>query len=400
MGQAPLVVVAGSYGKSLCGFLLQHILERAGDPGPGRYFENLPPGKTAPLMQQRSGWSGLEISPAGLHRGLYRGLSFDLGILTNLYPARCRIPRTRYLALHRNFFAAAPENSVAVVNADDPPALETLDVAGGKAVTFALGYPRAMVTAEQLKPLPMGSLFQLVIRGELPRLGLRQQGNTAFPVRLGLPGKAGVYTALAAAAAALVLGAGEEAVAQGLKTFPGLPRRLEFLPAGDILLVDDTAPGSLALRFLLDSLTALRIQRIFLVLGMERGGREGLAAAARELLAQEDRHPLAEIYLSSCSEFLPAKDKASRLEEKAFLETWRQGAGRAPVAVLDSLTAALQEVALSLKGGDLVLLLGGRGMNDAGSLLSLHLREGAAYPVRPFPPEEAAGSPLGLWNPT
>jgi len=246
----------------------------------------------------------------------------------------------------------------------------------------------------------MGSHFQVVIRGELPRLGPRPLGNTSFPVRLGLPGEVGVYTALAAATAALVLGAGEEAVIQGLKTFPGLQRRLEFLPAGDILLVDDTAPSPLALRFLLDSLTALRVQRIFLVLGLERGEGEGLAETARELLGHEDRHPLAEIYLSACSEFLPSKGKASRLEEKAFLRAWRQGGGRAPVAVLDSLTAALQEVALSLKGGDLVLLLGGRGMNAASRLLSLHLRDGDTYPAGPWPPEEAAGSPLGFVNPS
>ncbi len=398
----PMVAVAGTYGKSMSGFLLQHILQKPGYPGEGGFIESLSARKilSRALSCKAAGWLGLEVSPQDLNKGLYRNLPFDLGILTNLYPpARDQVPWARYVTLHRNFFAAVPQRGVSVINADNPQALEIMDVAGGKPVTYALNYSRAMVTAKNYKPLPMGSSFEAVVRGELPRLGSWHGDISSFPLRLMLPGEIGVYTALAAVTAALVLGVREEVISQRVKTFSGIKRRLELFPAGDIFLLDDTAPCSLALKFVFNSLTPLRFQRVFLVLGMEKGTTDKLAKIALELRAQEDKHPLAEIFLTSCSEYLPPAMKASQAEEKAFLNAWHEAGGRASVAVFDSLVSALQELSLSLKDGDLVLLLGGRGMNDARRLMSLHIREEGGSPAFPGQAESTAEY-LGLLNPS
>ena len=381
-GRFPLLIaVAGTHGKSLSGSLLAHLLKGAKTPGEGEFMDNLSREKFLNRIQAlhsspENRWAGLEITPRGLLQNAYHGLSFHLAVLTNLCPqSQGQIHHPRYLALHRNLLAQMAGDGIAVVNADDPKALETLDVAGGKPVTYALQYPGAMVTAEDYQPFPMGSSFSLTIRNEIPRLGPWHRDISSFSVRVPLPGEVGVYTALAAAASALALGIKEEEIARGLKTFPGLKRRLEYLTAGSIQIVDDILPSPLALVYLLNSLAPLRFQRMFLVLGVEKGEKEKLSRLALALLEQEAKHPLAEIFLTSCGEELPASRKASQTEEKAFLDTWQQGKGRASVALFQGLAPALQELSLSLKKGDLVLLLGGRGMNRAGKMISSLLRE-------------------------
>ncbi len=403
--QPLMVALAGTHGKTMSGLLLKHILNRAQVSGEGDFIESQPAGKSlSKIIDSRkkgeAGWLALEISPEGLKSGLYNDYVFDLNILINLYPHhQGSMTQHRYLALHRNFLSHVPEKGITMVNADDPLALEVVDAANGKTITYALHYPKAMVTAENYKPFPMGSSFEVAVRGELPRLGSWYQGFHSFPVRVPLPGEVGVYTALTAVTAALVCGVKEESIVQGLKTFSGIKRRLELLPAEDFQVLDDTAPSSLALRSLFGSLTALRFQRIFLVLGIEKGEKRVLMDIAGELLQQEQKQPLAEIFLTTCTEYLPPSKSASQAEEKAFLNTWSQGKGRTPIAVFHSLAASLHELALSLRKGDLVLLLGGKGMNDASRLISQYFGDpytGQAY-------KEPAGGPSeqwGLLNPT
>lgn len=398
------IAIAGTHGKSMSGLLLKHILNKAKIMSMGDFIESLPFKKSLPrLLASKKmdglGWLGVEISPEGLLSNLYKDIPFNLTVLTNLFPRHGgTLSQHKYLAAHRKLLASSQESAITLLNADDPLTLELADAAGGRVITYALHYPKAMVTAENYKPMPLGSAFDVSINGDLPRLGYRHNDIRSFPVRLTLPGEVGVYTALAALTAALTLGVPEESIIRGLKTFPGLKRRLEFLDHNDIHIIDDTAPSSKAVKALFGSLTALRFQRIFLILGIEKGEKEALAGIAAELLVQEEKHPLAEICLTTCGEYLSAAKSSSRCEERAFLHTWQEGHGRAPVAIFHSLIPALQEVTLSLKNGDLLLLMGGKGMNAAGRLLSIYFGENC--PNHDFPMDEEANKQWSLLNPT
>lgn len=397
--------IAGTHGKSMSGLLLKHILDKSKSLGTGEFIESLPFRKSLPRLLSRKeaagwGWLGIEISPEGLYHGLYKDISFNVTILTNLFPPQGgTLLRQKYLAAHRKFLAAIGKKGICLLNADDPLSLEFADAAGERVITYALHYPKAMVTAENYKPFPLGSAFDVVINGDLPRLGSRHNDIRSFPVRLPLPGEVGVYTALAAVTAALALGVGEESIIQGLKTFPGLKRRLEFIHINDIHIIDDIAPSAKAVKALFESLTALRFQKIIIILGIEKGAKEALAEIASELLTQEKKLPVAEICLTTCAEYQPATKSRSRWEERAFLTVWREGKGQAPVAIFHSLIPALQEVALSLSNGDLLLLMGGKGMNAAGMLLSKYF--GDNYPGQdpPAVPEEVFQQ-WSILNPT
>lgn len=398
------IAIAGTHGKSMSGLLLKHILNKAKTIGTGDFIENLPLRKSLPrLLASKKmdglGWLGVEISPEGLLCNLYNDIPFRLKVLTNLFPRQGgTLSQHKYLAAHRKLLMSGRESTITLLNADDPLTLELADAAGGRVITYALYYPKAMVTAENYKPMPLGSAFDVSINSDLPRLGYRHNDIRSFPVRLTLPGEVGVYTALAAVTAALTLGVPKESIIRGLKTFSGLKRRLEFLEHKDIHILDDTAPSSKAVKALFGSLTALRFQRIFIILGIEKGEKDALASIAAELLVQEEKHPLAEICLTTCGEYLSKAKSSSRCEERAFLHTWQEGQGRAPIAIFHSLVPALQEVALSLKSGDLLLLMGGKGMNAAGRLLSICFGENS--PGLDFPMNEEVNKQWSLLNPT
>ncbi len=135
----------------------------------------------------------------------------ECGIFLNLAPDHLdRHPtEAEYLAAKLRIFAQQGNDDVAVYNADEA-ALRGRDLGGcARRVPFCVGAdPDCEVSLSQ------GTIFwngeQLIEAGEV-----------------GLPGEHNLRNAMAAAAAALALGLDVEAVREGLRSFSGLPHRLE-----------------------------------------------------------------------------------------------------------------------------------------------------------------------------
>ena len=398
-----LLSISGTHGKTMSGLMLQHVLEKAKISG--KFKESFPLRDSLPWLlrrstRERARWLGLETSIEGLKKGLYKKALFDISILTNLFPQDQEdLPPEKYLSLYKSFFSTLPEKGAIIVNADDPLALEVTDVTVAQTVTYALRYPKAMVTAEDYKPHPMGSSFNVVVHSELPVITGGVHPECSFRVRLPLPGEVGVYTALAAATAALTLGASTDEVAQGLKTFSGVSRRLDFLYNNAYSIIDDISPGPYALRALFESFLPLRFRRIILVYCLQKG--KSPLHMAQELLRQEGNHPLTEIFLTSSGEYMPPSSQGSWEEEQTFIKAWLEGDGRASLSIFRELAPTLDEALLSLKKGDLLLLLGGEGMNAAAGLLNLFLSKGSPTADGIIQPkQEEENKQWGFLNPT
>ncbi|HLJ80195.1 MAG TPA: UDP-N-acetylmuramate--L-alanine ligase [Ktedonobacterales bacterium] len=119
-----------------------------------------------------------------------------------------------------------------VVNADSPGCLDALRQLGdwpGQVRTFSLERADADARATEIETGGDAS-FTLVLGGtEVGR------------VRLRVPGRHNVANALAAAAAADVIGVPRETMPAALGTFRGLSRRFEIVEDGDVTFVDDYA---------------------------------------------------------------------------------------------------------------------------------------------------------------
>ncbi|MGZ6388848.1 MAG: UDP-N-acetylmuramate--L-alanine ligase [Ktedonobacterales bacterium] len=121
-----------------------------------------------------------------------------------------------------------------VLNADSPGCLdvvEQLRASGWPGVTRTFGIESASadVRAEDVR-----------VGGETS-FTLLLQGEPAGRVTLQTPGQHYVYNALAAAAAAQVLGVSADAIVPALAAFSGLRRRFQIVEDGDVTFVDDYA---------------------------------------------------------------------------------------------------------------------------------------------------------------
>ncbi|HEX5609573.1 MAG TPA: UDP-N-acetylmuramoyl-L-alanine--D-glutamate ligase [Solirubrobacterales bacterium] len=134
-----------------------------------------------------------------------------------------------YLAAKLRIFANQCNDDVAVYNADDP-ALAGTDLGGcARRVAFCTGAGPECEVA-----LAEGTIFY---DGE-PLLAVTE---------LGLFGEHNVANAMAAAAAALAMGLDRDAVREGLRSFAGVPHRLEPVgEAGGVRFVNDSKATNVA----------------------------------------------------------------------------------------------------------------------------------------------------------
>jgi UDP-N-acetylmuramoylalanine--D-glutamate ligase len=134
-----------------------------------------------------------------------------------------------YLAAKLRIFANQGNDDVAVYNADDP-ALAGTDLGGcARRLAFCVGAaPDCEVAVAE------GTIFY---DGE-PLLAVEE---------LGLFGEHNIANAMAAAAAALSMGLGREAVREGLRGFAGVPHRLEQVAEiGGVRFVNDSKATNVA----------------------------------------------------------------------------------------------------------------------------------------------------------
>jgi UDP-N-acetylmuramoylalanine--D-glutamate ligase len=155
----------------------------------------------------------------------------ECGVFLNLAPDHLDRHRDleSYLAAKLRIFANQGNDDVAVYNADDPTLAGT-DLGGcARRVAFCTGgAPECEVAVAE------GTIFS---DGE-PLLAVDE---------LGLLGEHNVANAMAAAAAALAMGLDRDAVREGLRSFAGVPHRLEPVAEIDgVRFVDDSKATNVA----------------------------------------------------------------------------------------------------------------------------------------------------------
>lgn len=186
----------------------------------------------------------------------------------------------------RMFAARVPEAGAIVANLDDANTMEALRPLGRKMITFGFSH-QADVYAEHV-----------VRRGAQSEFDIIYQGRPFTRVTIHVPGEHNIRNALAATAAAIVLGASPMAVKYGLAGFQGAGRRFEYkgkFHGAD--LYDDYAHHPSELRAVLNAVEALDYERTIVVFQPHTYSR---TAALFDHFAEQLRRPtityLAEIY--------------------------------------------------------------------------------------------------------
>ncbi|GEM85928.1 UDP-N-acetylmuramoyl-L-alanyl-D-glutamate--2,6-diaminopimelate ligase [Meiothermus granaticius] len=284
-----LVGVTGSKGKTTVTVLLHHLLQSASPPV-GRLStvgvkigdeELLLPGHfttpEAPQVQEmlhRFGVAGcqqavLEVSSHALALERVRGLTYEVGVFTNLYQD--------HLDLHgsmENYFAEKKKllerSRFAVVNSDNPWT-QTL---AGRPQTWTYG-AQGDWRLQRLEESGSGLSFEVI-----SPIG-------SFPVQLPMLGRFNAENALAALAAASRMGLSVAQLQAGLARFPGVPGRMQLVQREPFRVVVDFAHTGASLEAALQTLRPTTQNRLLVVIGaagnQDPSRRTGIGQVAARL---------------------------------------------------------------------------------------------------------------------
>jgi UDP-N-acetylmuramoylalanine--D-glutamate ligase len=222
------VAVTGTNGKTTTAELLGHIYRTAAEPVAVAGNVGTP---LASLVGEVAADATVVCECSSFQLEDSDAFAPECAVFLNLAPDHLDRHGTLedYLAAKLRIFANQGNDDVAVYNAEEPE-LAGVDLGGcAKRVCFSLG---ADPTCEV--SLAEGTIF----RGDEPMLAASE---------FGLLGGHNLENAMAAAAAALSMGIGEDAVRDGLRSFAGVPHRLERVAEIDgVLYVNDSKATNVA----------------------------------------------------------------------------------------------------------------------------------------------------------
>ena len=350
--------LTGTNGKTTTTWLLRHLLEEAGLPtgliGSINYeFQGrrIPAARTTPescdlqamlaqMVKAGCRAAVMEVSSHGLAQRRVSGTAFDVVGFTNLTPEHLDYHGTMdayYDAKKRLFLEEAGEQTVGVVNLDDPWGRRLVDACGRKIKCWTYGIEaEADVVASDAC---------------LDEAGIRFHLHSPWhdgPVFVPLMGRFNLSNTLAALALAGALELNVERACAHLAEVQPAPGRMQRVPGPDgVHVFVDYAHTEDALRHALDALRDVAPARLIVVFGC--GGDRDAAKRPR----------MGAIAAARCQLVVLTTDNPRSEAPEQILREIRSGCSHAPnvVEVLDrreAIAFALREA----RPGDLLLVAG------------------------------------------
>lgn len=272
-----------------------------------------------------------------------------------------------YWAAKSSLIRNSTHNQIAVINLSDP-AIRTLYGQGeAQCLTYSLDSEEGDIYPIDLDASGDYPEFTLKIPREIV---LRARDNLVIPaqefrVRLAVPGQHTVANAVACCAMALCQGISVEAILRGLANFRGVERRFEIIYQNGFKIIDDHFANASNIEASLLSLSKLAHRRLHMVYCIRgsRGvtvNRENVQTLAKWL----PKLNMDEIIVTEGAGAVTDHDLV-RPEERAVFDAEIAQTGLR-VTRRPELGAALEYALQSVGPGDIILLAGTQGMDQAG----------------------------------
>jgi UDP-N-acetylmuramoyl-L-alanyl-D-glutamate--2,6-diaminopimelate ligase len=322
--------------------------------------------------------AAMEVTSHGIAQRRVAGLTFALGVFTNLVPDEHleyhRTPED-YVRTKARFFDMLEDGAPLVLNADDARvrarALLALKRRQRPVIgVSAEGTKDASVRVTGLRSDAAGSAFALEIGAILPRVDGSRVERGSLPLVLPVFGRHQVANAALAATAALVAGASPEAITEAVAEQAAIPRRMEIVRTDAPVVVDDTVGNPRTLAAVFESIAAIPHRHLRIVFGI-RGSRgveinSRLGTALATLVAQRTRDLPVRLVVTASIDAAGPRDRVGGSEGEALLAPLRAAA--VAFDYEPTLAAAVRRALEGSGAGDLVLLLGAQGMDRAAEL--------------------------------
>ncbi len=200
----------------------------------------------------------MEVSSQGLKMNRVAGISFDVGIFTNITPDHIgpaeHADFDEYLTCKGKLFSLC---KVGMVNGDDPHYKDVIKNSHCRIKTFGCR-GELDFHATQIMPTKRGNFMGITFQ---------MNGENTFPVEVAIPGLFSVYNALAAVSAALILGVKETAIQNALSAVR-VDGRMELVYASEqCTVLVDYAHNGVSAESLLTTLRQYQPKRLVVVYG-------------------------------------------------------------------------------------------------------------------------------------
>ncbi len=369
-----LVGVAGTHGKSTTAGWLVHVLVAAGRD-PSAFVGALLPADDAgdAPSTARSGSGTVFVVEADEYAGNFDAYRPDVAVLTSAEWDHPDVfaDAAAVAATFERWVRNAPDDATLVANVGDPGVeaiVAVLSDWSGSLVGYALvdGDPGALADAAR----EIAERFATAARPATPLVGrvtatdpatttleIHGVGSLAGPVttRLTMAGRHNAANALAVAGAASVLGVPGAEIVAGLASFRGVGRRLERKgEAAGVVVYDDYGHHPTAVRSTLEAVRqrepGRRVWAVYEPLTYHRTA--AMLDAFAEALAGADAVAVADIWAG--------RDPDTTITSAAALaDAVAARAPRIPVLAPGSVEATADALASVVRGGDVVLVMGG-----------------------------------------
>ncbi len=289
-----VIGVTGTNGKTTTTNLLKHVIEHCvpgakvgliGTNGNMIGGEMLPTRHTTPesrdlqalfarMVEAGCTHAVMEVSSHALDQGRVDGVSFDVGVFTNLTQDHLDYHHTMeaYAEAKAKLFTRCGKG---VVNVDDPWSRVMLDGAVCPVCTFS-ARQSGDLQAEHIRYAADGVQFDA------------RYADSVYPVKLSIPGTFSVYNALTVFATAVQLGIEPEQVCEALADAKGVKGRVEVVPTdGDYTILIDYAHTPDALENVLQSMRQVTKGRLVALFGCG-GDRDRTKRPLMGRIAQEN----------------------------------------------------------------------------------------------------------------
>jgi UDP-N-acetylmuramoyl-tripeptide--D-alanyl-D-alanine ligase len=262
----------------------------------------------------------------------------DIGIVTNIGPSHMeRMGSLEAVAQAKSeLVRALPASGHAILNIDDPRVRAMAQVTTARPLFYGLD-PAADLYADEIESRGLGGIA----------FRAHYAGDTVM-LKLPLLGRHSVHTALAAAAAGLLLGLGWDAIVDGLRDQSAQLRLLAVPSASGATLIDDTYNASPASSLAALNLLAELDGRRIVVLGdmLELGAIE------------EEAHRVVGRRVAEVADLLISVGARARWIAD---EARASGMGAGQITMLNSNAEAIELLGGLMRAGDHVLIKGSRG---------------------------------------
>lgn len=386
-----LIGITGTNGKTSTSYILEHILRTSGyNTGiigtlgirySNKYiFSNLttPEPETLfsilhDMVKEKVEIAIMEVSSHALKLSRVLGLDFNIAIHTNIDYDHMNFHKSKadYINSKKLLFDSLKKNRISIINMDDREDLKLIE---GNSNTIVVTYglnTKASITASSIK-LSDCINFNLYIQRGITALNGTEIEPMEQPISIGLIGRHNVYNSLAAISGALCIGVQPSEIENSLKSYNGIPRRLNKIYDKEFLVIDDFSHNPMSYEAVFETIQSLDFNKLIIVNAIR--GNRGVDINRRNAKVISSWCSTIKNYsliLTLSKDVTKEADDVKQSEVLAYKEVLDEL--EIDYLIFHTLKDSILKALEIVNRRDLILLLGAQGMEKGNEILAKYI---------------------------